>query len=143
CSRSRRECAPARAAARDGPGTLSPRSSAELTRSGARARLLASGPGPIERGPDRKVGRAMPSLDAQTRARARRAARTSVAVLAITAMLGFAGASSANPSGTGLPDFGPNVLVFDPSMSTSQIQAAVDAVAAQQVDNEMGTQRYA
>src|SRR5512142_128008 len=41
------------------------------------------------------------------------------------------------------PDFGPNVLIFDPSMPTSQIQAAVDAVAAQQVDNEMGSQRYA
>ena len=33
--------------------------------------------------------------------------------------------------------------VFDPSMPTSDIQAAVDAIYAQQVDNEMGTQRYA
>ncbi len=41
------------------------------------------------------------------------------------------------------PDFGPNVKIFDPSMSTSQIQAIVDAIANQQVDNEMGTQRYA
>jgi hypothetical protein len=41
------------------------------------------------------------------------------------------------------PDFGPNVLIFDPSMPTSQIQAAVDAVAAQQVSNQFGTQRYA
>ena len=41
------------------------------------------------------------------------------------------------------PNFGPNVLIFDPGMSTSQIQAAVDAVSAQQVDNEMGPQRYA
>ncbi|HEX2910151.1 MAG TPA: adenylyl cyclase [Chloroflexia bacterium] len=41
------------------------------------------------------------------------------------------------------PNFGPNVLIFDPSMPTSQIQAAVDAVAAQQVDSEMGTGRYA
>ncbi|MFL5732850.1 MAG: adenylyl cyclase [Chloroflexia bacterium] len=40
------------------------------------------------------------------------------------------------------PDFGPNVYIFDPSMSTSQIQATVDAIAAQQVDNEMGSQRY-
>ncbi len=44
---------------------------------------------------------------------------------------------------SGQPDFGPNVLIFDPSMSTSQIQASVDAIAAQQVNNEMGTQRYA
>jgi len=41
------------------------------------------------------------------------------------------------------PDFGPNVLIFDPSMPTSQIQAMVDSIANQQVDNEMGMQRYA
>jgi hypothetical protein len=41
------------------------------------------------------------------------------------------------------PDFGPNVIVFDPGMPTSQIQAIVDAIANQQVDSEMGTQRYA
>ena len=41
------------------------------------------------------------------------------------------------------PDLGPNVVVFDPSMSTSQIQTTVDAIATQQVDNEMGSQRYA
>ncbi|WP_240148415.1 adenylyl cyclase [Leifsonia tongyongensis] len=41
------------------------------------------------------------------------------------------------------PDFGPNVIVFDPSMPQSQIQATVDSIAATQVDNEMGTQRYA
>ncbi len=40
------------------------------------------------------------------------------------------------------PDFGPNVLVFDPSMPTSQIQQAVDAVTARQVDSEFSTQRY-
>ena len=41
------------------------------------------------------------------------------------------------------PDFGPNVMIFDSSMPTSQIQAAVDAVANQQVSNQFGTQRYA
>jgi hypothetical protein len=40
------------------------------------------------------------------------------------------------------PDFGPNVKVFDPSMPTSQIQATVDAIAAQQVGNQFGTERY-
>jgi hypothetical protein len=34
-------------------------------------------------------------------------------------------------------------VIFDPSMPQSQIQARLDAIAAQQVDNEMGTQRYA
>ena len=41
------------------------------------------------------------------------------------------------------PDFGPNVIIFDPSMPTSQIQATVDGVASQQVSNRFGTQRYA
>ena len=45
--------------------------------------------------------------------------------------------------GSAGPDLGPNVLVFDPSMPTSQIQATVDAIAAQQVANQFGPQRYA
>ena len=57
-------------------------------------------------------------------------------------VLGVGSAAAAKPS-SGQPDFGPNVLIFDPSMSTSQIQAAVDAVAGQQVPNQFGTQRYA
>lgn len=44
---------------------------------------------------------------------------------------------------TGQPDFGPNVVIFDPSMPVSEIQAAVDAIYTQQVDDEMGTNRYA
>ena len=59
----------------------------------------------------------------------------------VAAPLIFAGpAGAAKPSPQSL---GPNVLVFDPSMPTSQIQAAVDAVAAQQVPNQFGPQRYA
>ena len=38
--------------------------------------------------------------------------------------------------------FGPNVYVFDPGMPVAQIQATVDSIAAQQVDDEMGTKRY-
>jgi hypothetical protein len=41
------------------------------------------------------------------------------------------------------PDFGQNVYIFNPSMPQSVIQATVDAVAAQQVSNQFGTQRYA
>ena len=41
------------------------------------------------------------------------------------------------------PDFGPNVKIFDPSMPIGQIQTAVDAIRDEQVDNEMGAQRYA
>jgi hypothetical protein len=60
-----------------------------------------------------------------------------VVAAALAALLfGVGRASAASP-------LGPNVLVFDPTMPTSQIQAAVDAVATQQVPNQFGTQRYA
>ena len=41
------------------------------------------------------------------------------------------------------PDLGVNVTVFDPSMPVSEIQATLDATHAAQVDNEMGTERFA
>ena len=41
------------------------------------------------------------------------------------------------------PALGSNVIVFDPSMPVSQIQATIDAIHAQQVDAEMSTNRYA
>ncbi|MEO5851191.1 MAG: glycosyl hydrolase family 28-related protein [Nocardioides sp.] len=40
------------------------------------------------------------------------------------------------------PDLGPRVTVFDPSMSTAHIREVADAIHAQQVDNEMGSDRY-
>ena len=58
-------------------------------------------------------------------------------MLVLFVVIPFATASSGNP------DFGPNVLIFDPSMSTSEIQAQVDAIAGQQVSNQFGTERYA
>jgi hypothetical protein len=41
------------------------------------------------------------------------------------------------------PDLGPNVRIFDPSMPVAQIQAAVDAIAQQQLGNQFGSERYA
>src|SRR5256884_4200612 len=41
------------------------------------------------------------------------------------------------------PNFGSSVYLFDPSMPESQIQATVDAIGTQQVNNEFGQQRYA
>jgi hypothetical protein len=41
------------------------------------------------------------------------------------------------------PDFGPHVVVFDPSMSSSAIQAQLDAAFTTQQNNEFGTQRNA
>jgi hypothetical protein len=49
-------------------------------------------------------------------------------------------AALAAPAG---PNLGPSVYVFKPTMPQSEIQAKVDAVAAQQISNEFGTQRYA
>jgi len=51
--------------------------------------------------------------------------------------------AGAAPSVRHAPDFGPQVVIFDPSMPLSQIQARLDAIAAQQVDSEMGIGRYA
>jgi len=71
----------------------------------------------------------------------------SISIRLITALLvalTVSATASANPlRASGEPDFGPNVMIFDPSMPLSEIQAAVDAVYSQQVDNEMGAQRYA
>jgi hypothetical protein len=68
---------------------------------------------------------------------------------ALTATAAGAEHASADPPPVSLcPDaatatFGPNVCVFTPSMSQAAIQADVNAIYAQQVDNEMGTARYA
>ncbi|MFG3009243.1 RICIN domain-containing protein [Streptomyces cinerochromogenes] len=41
------------------------------------------------------------------------------------------------------PDLGPNVVVFDPSMSSSTIQGRLDTIFKQQETNQFGSQRYA
>src|SRR5258707_10002582 len=41
------------------------------------------------------------------------------------------------------PEFGPNVLIFDPSMPSQTIQKQIDAVYATQQHNEFGPQRNA
>jgi hypothetical protein len=63
------------------------------------------------------------------------------AAILVTALVGAVAAPAAH-AGT-QPDFGPNVKILDPSMSTAQIKATVDAVAAQQVSNQFGPERYA
>jgi len=70
--------------------------------------------------------------------------RLAIFAATVASLLAFApGTAGAAPPQRGAPDFGPNVIVFDPSMPQSQIQATVDAIAAQQVPNQFGTQRYA
>ena len=89
--------------------------------------------------------------------RKRKSAVTAIGTIAVafaTVLMG-AGAASASPAQPhhntqaehntppAAVDFGPNVKIFDPSMPVADIQATVDAIHAEQVNNEMGTQRYA
>jgi hypothetical protein len=61
----------------------------------------------------------------------------------IGTLLLAAGALTSSAVAQNTSDLGPNVYVFDPSMSTSQIQATVDSISSQQTSNQFGTQRYA
>ncbi|WP_399343301.1 RICIN domain-containing protein [Umezawaea sp. Da 62-37] len=54
-----------------------------------------------------------------------------------------AGGTTPVPPVPGTPDFGPNAIVFDPSMSAATIQSRVDQIFAQQERNQFGQQRYA
>ena len=63
--------------------------------------------------------------------------------LLLAAALSGLAQTGAGAAPAGDPDLGPNVIVFDPSMPTGQIQATVDRIADQQVDDEMGSNRYA
>lgn len=65
-------------------------------------------------------------------------ARRLAAAAALVAMLAVPAVARA-----GAPDLGPNVTIFHPGMSQADIQSQLDAIAAQQISNEFGTQRYA
>ena len=64
-----------------------------------------------------------------------------VLVALLAASVALAASAQASPQ-SGQPNFGPNVYIFTPSTPQSQIQATVDALAAQQLSNQFGTQRY-
>ncbi|AGL15927.1 hypothetical protein [Actinoplanes sp. N902-109] len=71
-------------------------------------------------------------------------------ILAIGLTLVTTGALTAHPASAApapvagkAPAFGNNVTIFDPGMPVAQIQATLDATYAKQVDNEMGSARYA
>ena len=65
-----------------------------------------------------------------------------IAALFLTApsVAGAVTPATAQPTGQ---VFGRNVKIFDPSMKTSYIQSVVDEIRDQQINNEMGTDRYA
>jgi hypothetical protein len=76
--------------------------------------------------------------------------RPVMVMAALAAVAGFAAAPSqaakADPSicpGANVAAFGPNVCVFNDTMSQATIQADVDNIASQQVSNQFGSQRFA
>src|SRR5215212_3583389 len=73
------------------------------------------------------------------RVRSTAALRLALLLVALLVSASTGGSATAAPPA---PDLGPNVIVFDPSMPVGQIQATVDAIYAQQVNDEMGTNRY-
>ena len=89
----------------------------------------------------------------RTRRRARRVLgarrQPGLAALAVAAVVAAAmvpvaaatGAAAARPRYK-VAALGPNVIVFDPSMAQADIQAKVNAIYAEQVDDEMGTARF-
>src|SRR4051794_21200527 len=66
-----------------------------------------------------------------------------VAPLLIALSLSPGGGGSTAFAADPAPTFAPNVTIFDPSMPVSRIQATIDEISARQVDDEMGTNRYA
>ena len=67
--------------------------------------------------------------------------RVGAPLILVVAALALANAAGASHRSLAATSFGSNVYVFDPSMTTSQIQATVDTIASEQVDNEFGS-RY-
>jgi hypothetical protein len=58
------------------------------------------------------------------------------------------GAPAPNPNpnpnpNPGTPNFGPNVLIFDPSIAQATIQSQVSSIGSQQQNNQFGSQRFA
>ena len=67
-----------------------------------------------------------------------------VAVLVVSSSTVSLSGASADPAGPGqaaTPDSGPNVLIFDPSMTN--IQSRIDAVFSRQERSQFGSNRYA
>src|SRR5579862_6789449 len=63
----------------------------------------------------------------------------SMSSVSVITLLLFSSQVVAGPA----PDFGPNVLVFDSSMTAASVQSRLDAVFGQQEANQFGTNRVA
>ncbi len=74
-----------------------------------------------------------------SRLKSHRFACVVLAVFAVSSVLALA----QNGQHGEAPDFGPNVLVFDPHMSSSDMQSRINSIYAQQQHSEFGSGRYA
>lgn len=88
------------------------------------------------------LSRALPSIIPKRSRRRPVGVAVAVGVAALSVLASTQSAFAAPAPATPV-DLGPNVVVFTPDMTTAEIQAKIDSIYAQQVDNEMGTQRYA
>lgn len=89
----------------------------------------------------------MKQLSLSTSSFSRRLRPVLVAILFLSTLvtaMSWGGSAAASPprESSTQPDFGPNVKIFDPSMSVAEINATAEEIYSQQVNNEMGTQRY-
>ncbi|MBM2615957.1 adenylyl cyclase [Actinoplanes sp. LDG1-06] len=73
----------------------------------------------------------------------RRILAVGLAAVTVGALTSAPAAAAPAPAAAAAPNFGTNVTIFDPSMPVAEIQAKLDAAHAQQVNAEMGTNRYA
>ncbi|MFJ8194055.1 glycosyl hydrolase [Streptomyces sp. NPDC096094] len=70
--------------------------------------------------------------------------RRPAVLLTVSALVGsLLSVVTMSPAQAAEPDFGPNVVVFDPSMPDTTVQAELDAAYATQQNNEFGAQRKA
>jgi hypothetical protein len=70
-------------------------------------------------------------------------ATAATAFLAVCLAIGAGSASAAGPAQAPRPDFGPKVLIIDPSTPRAEAQEKIDAIWAAQGGTEFGTGRHA
>lgn len=69
--------------------------------------------------------------------------RMACAAAVLLGMTAWSGARAAAASPRATPNFGPNVLIFNPKMPMAAIQKQIDRVYAVEQNNQFGPQRYA
>lgn len=95
----------------------------------------------------RSTSAILPTVPSRGKRTARRGSIIAAALVLVAGLVIPAGTAAASPGTpqphwSGRPDLGANVIIFSPSMPQALIQSKVDAIAAQQISNQFGTQRY-